>query len=159
MTKEYGREVLGVVEKLLSAFSVNLGLEEPTMRNALGGEDLEMELKINYYPACPQPEMALGVLPHTDMSVLTVLKPNDVPGLQIFKNNEWVTAKHVPNTLIIHIGDQLQVTAASSSSIQYTCLFGIFNIFSTVASQGYNLRVETSHLIWNLYDLGERISR
>jgi flavonol synthase len=52
--------------------------------------------------------MALGVLPHTDMSALIVLKPNDVPGLQIFKKNEWVTTKYVPNMLIIHIGDQLQ---------------------------------------------------
>eukprot|EP00253_Pinus_taeda_P015924 PITA_15924 len=108
VTEEYGRQVLGVVDKLLSAFSINLGLEESTARNALGGENMEMELKINYYPACPQPDMALGVLPHTDMSALTVLKPNDVPGLQILRNNEWVTAKHVPDTLIIHIGDQLQ---------------------------------------------------
>lgn len=108
VTEQYGREVLGVVDKLLSAFSINLGLEESTVRNALGGENMDIELKINYYPACPQPEMALGVLPHTDMSALTVLKPNNVPGLQIFKNNEWLTAKYVPNTLIIHIGDQLQ---------------------------------------------------
>jgi flavonol synthase len=124
VTEHYGREVLGVVDKLLSAFSINLGLEESTVRNALGGENMEMELKINYYPACPQPEMALGVLPHTDMSALTVLKPNDVPGLQIFKNNEWVTAKYVPNTLIIHIGDQLQVTSSNlvaelSTKVQY----------------------------------------
>lgn len=108
VTEEYGRGILGVVDKLLAAFSTNLGLEESTVKNALGGENLEMELKINYYPKCPQPEMALGVLPHTDMSALTVLKPNNVPGLQIFKNSEWVTAKYVPNTLIIHIGDQLQ---------------------------------------------------
>nr|ABK26641.1 unknown [Picea sitchensis] len=108
VTEEYGRRVLGVVDKLLAAFSIDLGLEKSTVKDALGGENLEMELKINFYPPCPQPEMALGVLPHTDLCALTVLKPNDVPGLQIFKNNEWVTAKYVPNTLIIHIGDQLQ---------------------------------------------------
>eukprot|EP00253_Pinus_taeda_P019060 PITA_19060 len=108
VTEEYGRQVLGVVDKLLSAISLNLGLEDSTVRKALGGENLELELKINYYPACPQPDMALGVLPHTDLSALTVLKPNDVPGLQILRNNEWVTVKHAPDTLIIHIGDQLQ---------------------------------------------------
>lgn len=108
VTEEYGRQVLGVVEKLLSAISLNLGLEDSTVRKALGGENLELELKINYYPACPQPDMALGVLPHTDLSAITVLKPNDVPGLQILRNNEWVTVKHAPDTLIIHIADQLQ---------------------------------------------------
>ena len=98
-----------MVDKLLAAFSMNLELEESTLKNALGGENLELELKINYYPPCPQPDVALGVLPHTDMSALTVLKPNNVPGLQIFKKGQWLTANYIPNTLIIHIGDQLQV--------------------------------------------------
>ena len=99
-------------------------MEESTVKNGLGGENLEMELKINYYPECPQPEMALGVLPHTDMSALTVLKPNDVPGLQILKNSEWVTAKYVPNTLIIHIGDQMQVTTSFITFLDSPTKFG-----------------------------------
>jgi hypothetical protein len=36
-----------VGDKLLSAFSINLGLEESTVRNSLGGENMEIELKIN----------------------------------------------------------------------------------------------------------------
>ena len=98
-----------MVDKLLAVFSINLELKESTLKNAMGGENMELELKINYYPPCPQPDVALGVLPHTDMSALTVLKPNDVPGLQIFKKGQWLTANYIPNTLIIHIGDQLQV--------------------------------------------------
>lgn len=106
---EYGRRLLEVVNKLLAALSINLGMEESAMKEALGGENLEMEMKINYYPPCPQPELALGVEPHTDMSALTLLVPNEVPGLQVFKDGRWVSAIYVPNAIIVHIGDQLEI--------------------------------------------------
>ncbi|GLJ12206.1 hypothetical protein SUGI_0186590 [Cryptomeria japonica] len=106
---EYAKALLEVVNKLLSALSVYLGVEENTMKEELGGEDLEMEMKINYYPPCPQPELALGVEPHTDMSSLTLLVPNEVPGLQVYKDGHWVGVEYVPNAIIVHIGDQLEV--------------------------------------------------
>eukprot|EP01018_Ginkgo_biloba_P036003 Gb_24113 [translate_table: standard] len=109
VTDEYGRRLLEVVNKLLAVLSINLGLQESALKGELGGENLEMEMKINYYPTCPQPELALGVESHTDMSALTVLIPNDVPGLQVYKDGNWVTADYVPNALVIHIGDQLQI--------------------------------------------------
>eukprot|EP01018_Ginkgo_biloba_P036322 Gb_19822 [translate_table: standard] len=109
ITDEYTRGVVEVVNKLLSALSLNLGLHENVLKDALGSQNLEMALKINYYPPCPQPELALGVLPHTDFCALTVLKPNDVPGLQVYKDGNWVTAAYVPNALVIHIGDLLQI--------------------------------------------------
>uniref|UniRef100_A0A0D6QU64 Fe2OG dioxygenase domain-containing protein n=1 Tax=Araucaria cunninghamii TaxID=56994 RepID=A0A0D6QU64_ARACU len=106
---EYARALVGVMNMLLSALSINLGLEESALREVLGGEDIEMEMKINYYPPCPQPELALGVEAHTDMSALTLLVPNEVPGLQVFKDGCWVSADYVPNAIIVHIGDQLEI--------------------------------------------------
>ena len=66
--------------------------------------------KINFYPPCPQPELTLGVAPHTDMSTLTVLVPNEVQGLQVFKDGQWYDAKYVPDALIVHIGDQIEAS-------------------------------------------------
>ncbi|RCU11549.1 isopenicillin N synthase family oxygenase, partial [Acinetobacter baumannii] len=43
---------------------------------------MEYLLKINYYPPCPRPDLALGVVAHTDMSTVTILVPNDVQGPQ-----------------------------------------------------------------------------
>ncbi|KAH9321471.1 hypothetical protein KI387_016110 [Taxus chinensis] len=106
---EYGRAILGVMNKLLTALSISLGVQECGLKEALGGEDLELEMKINYYPPCPQPELALGVEPHTDMSALTLLVSNEVPGLQVHNNGRWVTAVYVPNAITVHIGDQLEV--------------------------------------------------
>lgn len=66
-------------------------------------------MKINYYPPCPRPDLTLGVVAHTDLSLLTILVPNEVPGLQVLKDGNWMDAKYIPNALIIHIGDQIEV--------------------------------------------------
>ncbi|KAL7246317.1 hypothetical protein ACSBR2_001434 [Camellia fascicularis] len=62
-------------------------------------------MKINMCPPCPQPQLALGVEPHSDMFALTLL----VPGLQVWKDGNWVTVKYLPNALFVHVGDQLEV--------------------------------------------------
>ena len=76
----------------------------------MGDEEIELEMKINMYPPCPQPHLALGVEPHTDMSALTILVPNEVPGLQVWKENSWVAVNYLQNALMVHVGDQLEVT-------------------------------------------------
>ncbi|KAF2313196.1 hypothetical protein GH714_009720 [Hevea brasiliensis] len=58
---------------------------------------------------CPQPELALGVEAHTDISALTFILHNMVPGLQLFYQGKWVTAKCVPNSIIMHIGDTIEI--------------------------------------------------
>ncbi|KAI4343502.1 hypothetical protein L6164_010842 [Bauhinia variegata] len=107
--EEYCNYVREVAEKIFRCLSLGLGLEGHAMKEALGGEDLEYMMKINYYPPCPRPDLALGVTPHTDLCSLTILVPNQVPGLQVLKDDHWIDAKYIPNALIIHIGDQLQI--------------------------------------------------
>ena len=34
---------------------------------------------------------------------------NMVPGLQLFYEGKWVTAKCVPNSIVMHIGDTLEI--------------------------------------------------
>lgn len=103
-----------VTDKLFRCLSLGLGLEETAMKEAVGGEELHYNLKINYYPPCPRPDLALGVAAHTDLSALTILVPNDVPGLQVLKDGRWIDAKYIPNALIIHIGDQIEVSTPLS---------------------------------------------
>lgn len=89
--------------------SIGLGLEEGRLEKEVGGmEDLLHQMKVNYYPKCPQPELALGVKAHTDVSALTFILHNMVPGLQLFYEGNWVTAKCVPNYIIMHIGDTIE---------------------------------------------------
>ncbi|PON64063.1 Oxoglutarate/iron-dependent dioxygenase [Trema orientale] len=109
-TSEYARLLRGLVTTILSVLSLGLGLEEDRLEKEAGGlEELLLQMKINYYPKCPQPELALGVEAHTDVSALTFLLHNMVPGLQLFYEGNWVTAKCVPNSIIMHIGDTIEI--------------------------------------------------
>ncbi|CAM8988669.1 unnamed protein product [Rhodiola kirilowii] len=109
--EEYTTHLHGIVNKLLSTLSLGLGLEGDELKEALGGEELVYLLKINYYPPCPRPDLALGVVAHTDMSAITILVPNDVQGLQVFRDGHWFDVEYIPNALIIHIGDQLEIVS------------------------------------------------
>nr|QMU26475.1 FLS1 [Muscari aucheri] len=109
--EEYARRLRGVVDETLGSLSLGLGLERHVLKEAVGGERLEFLLKINYYPPCPRPDLALGVVAHTDMSAITVLVPNDVPGLQVFKDGRWLDVEYVPNALVVHVGDQVEIVS------------------------------------------------
>ncbi|KAG0535036.1 hypothetical protein BDA96_04G331400 [Sorghum bicolor] len=107
--EEYCRHMQRLTRELFEHLSLGLGLHEGAMAEAFGGDGLVFLHKINFYPPCPQPELTLGVAPHTDMSTLTILVPNEVQGLQVFKNGHWYDAKYVPDALIVHIGDQIEI--------------------------------------------------
>lgn len=109
VNEEYAKYMREVVDKLFTYLSLGLGVEGGVLKEAAGGDDIEYMLKINFYPPCPRPDLALGVVAHTDLSALTVLVPNEVPGLQVFKDDRWIDAKYIPNALVIHIGDQIEV--------------------------------------------------
>ncbi|KAJ7959104.1 Flavonol synthase [Quillaja saponaria] len=108
-TEEYVKHLHRVVDKLFKSLSIGLGLEGHELKEARGGDDLVYLLKINYYPPCPRPDLALGVVAHTDMSSITILVPNNVQGLQAFRDGYWYDVKYVPNALVIHIGDQSEI--------------------------------------------------
>lgn len=109
-TAEYAKQLRGLATKIFSVLSLGLGLEEGRLEKEVGGlEELLLQMKINYYPICPQPELALGVEAHTDISALTFILHNMVPGLQLFYQGKWVTAKCVPNSIIMHIGDTIEI--------------------------------------------------
>uniref|UniRef100_A0A0D9WNZ1 Fe2OG dioxygenase domain-containing protein n=1 Tax=Leersia perrieri TaxID=77586 RepID=A0A0D9WNZ1_9ORYZ len=67
-----------------------------------------------YYPVCPEPERTMGIVPHTDPGVLTVLAQDGIGGLQVKHTtvdgeSYWVDAKPVPGALLINVGDLLQM--------------------------------------------------
>ena len=93
----------------MGLLSEGLGLDKKALATPLGDQEIELEMKINMYPPCPQPHLALGVEPHTDMSALTLLVPNEVPGLQVWKDGNWVAVDHLPTALFVHVGDQIEV--------------------------------------------------
>nr|URX65359.1 flavonol synthase [Gymnema sylvestre] len=109
--EEYCSRLRGVSDRLFKYLSLGLGLEENAFKESVGGEELIYLMKINYYPPCPRPDVVLGVPPHTDASSLTILVPNEIQGLQVFKDDYWYDVKYIPNALIVHIGDQIEIVS------------------------------------------------
>ncbi|WOL06571.1 flavonol synthase/flavanone 3-hydroxylase-like [Canna indica] len=108
--EDYTKHLVGVIDKIMESLSLGLGLDKGAIKEGLGGEDMVLMQKINYYPPCPQPELVLGVVAHTDMSGITILLPNDVPGLQVFNDDVgWFEVDYISGALIIHIGDQIEI--------------------------------------------------
>ncbi|XP_020203605.1 LOW QUALITY PROTEIN: protein DMR6-LIKE OXYGENASE 2-like [Cajanus cajan] len=103
---EYSRRMRGLAVKLVEAISESLGLEKDYIEKAMG-----KHMAINYYPACPEPELTYGLPPHADPNAITILLQNQVPGLQVLHHANWIlsSVNPVPNTFIVNIGDQIQV--------------------------------------------------
>ncbi|KAL4614885.1 hypothetical protein ACB092_07G085100 [Castanea dentata] len=100
------REVAIVI---LKAISKSLGLEESYIDKA---SNFKLGLQIvaaNFYPACPEPERAIGIPPHSDHGLLTLLVDNGISGLQIKHKGKWINVNLLPNALFAHIGDHLEI--------------------------------------------------
>lgn len=123
--EEYSEQVVKLCGRLMKILSINLGLDESCLQNAFGGEDIGACLRINFYPKCPQPDLTLGLSSHSDPGGLTILLPDqNVAGLQVRRNDQWITVKPAQHAFIVNIGDQVQVT------FNFFALIFFFIIFS-----------------------------
>ena len=67
-------------------------------------------LQLNSYPSCPDPNRAMGLAPHTDTSLLTILHQSAISGLEIFKQGVgWVSVLPIAGALVVNVGDLLHV--------------------------------------------------
>jgi len=65
---------------------------------------------VNCYPACPEPDLTLGLPPHSDYGMLTLLLQDEsVQGLQIHYGGRWLTVEPIPNSFVVNVGDHLEV--------------------------------------------------
>ncbi|OWM67917.1 hypothetical protein CDL15_Pgr010855 [Punica granatum] len=106
---EYSKAIRGVVRELLGGILESLGLESSYMDRAFNLESGQMLSVANQYPPCPQHELAMGLPPHTDPALLTVLIQNGTDGLQVQHKGKWLNASIVPGDLFVNINDQLEI--------------------------------------------------
>lgn len=106
---EYSERTREVATELIKAISESLGLDENYIHRTLNLERGVQFLLTNYYPPCPQPELAMGLSHHTDQCLITLLADNDVSGLQVEQDGKWVSVTSVPNAFFVILADQMQV--------------------------------------------------
>ncbi|XP_050107528.1 2-oxoglutarate-dependent dioxygenase 19-like isoform X1 [Malus sylvestris] len=106
---EFSKRTRAVATEILNGISESLGLEADYITNAMNWDRGCQILAANYYPACPQPDLAIGIPPHTDHGLVTLLIQNDMCGLEVKHNDQWVLVNAAPGAFIVNVGDQMQI--------------------------------------------------
>ena len=117
--EEYAQEVEKLAHKLMGLIALSLGLREDRFEEFF--KDQTTFVRLNHYPPCPVPDLALGVGRHQDAIALTILAQDDVGGLQVKRKSdgEWVLVEPTPNALIINVGDIIQVLDGCSGELLF----------------------------------------
>lgn len=109
---EYIDQLVKVAETLSELMCENLGLEKDYLKKSFSGtKGPSVGTKVAKYPKCPHPELVRGLREHTDAGgIILLLQDDKVPGLEFFKDGEWV---NIPpsknNTIFVNTGDQVEV--------------------------------------------------
>nr|TKW29049.1 hypothetical protein SEVIR_3G369900v2 [Setaria viridis] len=95
----------------------------------------DVVLNVNHYPPCPDPSLTLGLPPHCDRCLITVLLPGTVPGLEVAYRGDWVKVEAVPNAFVVNFGCQLEiVTNGILKSIEHRVMTNLRVPRTTVAT-------------------------
>ncbi|XP_062080140.1 2-oxoglutarate-dependent dioxygenase 19-like [Humulus lupulus] len=106
---EYTKRTREVATEVVKAISETLGLESDHIAKSMNWDQGLQLMAANYYPACPQPDQAIGIPPHTDHGLVTLLIQNQMGGLQVQHKGKWVNWNGVPNAFVVNLGDQMQI--------------------------------------------------
>lgn len=107
--EEYVEELEKLGHKLMELLAVSLGLPAERFRDYF--KETTSFGRLNHYPPCPSPELALVVGRHKDPGVLTVLaQDDDVEGLEVKRkrDGEWIRVKPVPDSYVVNVGEITQ---------------------------------------------------
>ncbi|KAF8013646.1 hypothetical protein BT93_I1492 [Corymbia citriodora subsp. variegata] len=107
--EEYAQELQKLARELMGLIARSVGL--PANKFDEFFKDNTSAVRLNHYPPCPDPHLALGVGRHKDSGALTILAQDDVGGLEVKRKSdgEWVLVKPIPDAFIINVGDIIKV--------------------------------------------------
>lgn len=95
---------------VMELLGISLGVGPAYFREFFEGNDSIMRL--NYYPPCQKPDLALGTGPHCDPTSLTILHQDDVGGLEVYVDEKWHSITPNPRAFVVNIGDTFMVKSS-----------------------------------------------
>ncbi|KAL8513807.1 hypothetical protein ACS0TY_013062 [Phlomoides rotata] len=99
-----------LLNELLEALAQAISIDSQSFSRYFDPETSEINVRINYYPSCPRPDLTLGLVQHSDASVLTLLNQfGSSNGLQVFKDGQWINVPWPCNTLLVNLGDFIEI--------------------------------------------------
>uniref|UniRef100_M8CTD7 Protein SRG1 n=1 Tax=Aegilops tauschii TaxID=37682 RepID=M8CTD7_AEGTA len=103
--QEYASRTKKIRDLVLRSIDKLLKIEEDYFVNQISNKASGFA-RFNYYPPCPRPDLVLGLMPHSDSGLLTILFNNDnVGGLQVQRDGRWYNVPTKPHTLLINLAD------------------------------------------------------
>ncbi|KAH6767045.1 hypothetical protein C2S52_018028 [Perilla frutescens var. hirtella] len=107
-----GRELL---DEVLEALAEAISVDTRSFSQYFDVATSEVNVRVNCYPPSPRPDLTMGIVPHTDASALTLLTQfQSSNGLQLYKDNQWITVQWPCKTLLVNVGDFIEIISNGS---------------------------------------------
>jgi isopenicillin N synthase-like dioxygenase len=120
VTAEYVPHMARIARKLFDALAGDLALALDAEQRASYLEERGGTFRAYRYPACDPAagRQHLGMEPHTDSSVLSILNMDLVGGLQVLVRDgpvsRWCAVRPVEGALVVNLGDMMQAMSGGA---------------------------------------------
>ncbi|KAK7396992.1 hypothetical protein VNO78_18156 [Psophocarpus tetragonolobus] len=124
VVNDYVEAVKEVTCEILDLVVEGLGIPEKcALSKVIRDVHSDCVLRINHYPPLKQ-KNSIGFGAHSDPQILTIMRSNDVGGLQIYtRQGFWIPVPPDPNQFFVMVGDVFQVlTNGKFMSVRHRAL-------------------------------------
>ncbi|KAK9138385.1 hypothetical protein Sjap_008979 [Stephania japonica] len=145
----YSEKVRALALKLLELIADGLGLKS----NYFDGELTQMQtILVNHYPQCPDPSLTLGLPVHKDPTLITLLL-QDLFGLQVLKDGEWMGVQPLPGAFVVILGFPMQIICNDKlKAVEHRVLTNSSTARTTITTQVFPTKDCTLEPIEELID-------
>jgi len=108
--KTYLKSMQKLSRQLLLSCIKSLSSEVDVAETCFEGTGDTSLCRLNFYPKCSDPENHLGVGPHSDPGIITILlQDNSVSSLQVKKDGKFYNIPPIKDSFVVNIGDMMEV--------------------------------------------------